>query len=443
MSLLTSRRLLPLLITQALGAVNDNMFKTALSVLVLFKAGGSGGPELVAAANGVFILPYMLFSATAGQIADRYEKSRTILAVKGFEVALMALAAAGLLTGSVPLLFAVLFGLGVQATFFGPLKYAVLPSHLREAELVAGNGLVEAGTFLGILAGTIAGSALIAGPDGAAIVATLALLVAGAGVASAAFVPRSASDAPSLRVGWNLLRETGALLRVARENRPVWLCLLALSWFWVLGATMVAELPSVVRDQLAAPPPVFTLLLVFFSMGVGAGSVGCSRLLRGQVSARLVPWAAFGLALFVWEFSRAARAAGPLPSVAAVLASPAGWRLLVDLLLLAACGGLFSVPLYALLQERSPPSHRARMVAANNVVNAIAIVAGAIVVAGLAALHWRAPDILLLAAGLTLLVAGWSLRLPRALAASVKTACDKQSQAAADAISRQHDGASG
>ena len=414
MALLTSRRLLPLLVTQALGAANDNMFKTALSVLVLFRAGGPAGPELVALANGVFILPYMLFSATAGQIADRFEKSRTVLVVKAGEVGLMALAAVGLLTGSVPLLFAVLFGLGVQATFFGPLKYAVLPSHLREAELVAGNGLVEAGTFLGILAGTVAGSALVAIPGGPGIVAALALLVAGAGVASAAFVPRSPSDAPALPVGWNLLRETGALLAVARANRPIWLSLLALSGFWVLGATVVAELPAVVRDQLAGQPPVFTLLLVFFSVGVGAGSLGCSRLLRGEVSARLVPPAALGLAVFLWDFARAARAAGPLPTAADVLAGGTGWRLLIDLVLLAACGGLFSVPLYALLQERSPPSHRARMVAANNVVNAIAIVIGAVVVAGLAAAGWRAPDILLLAAGLTLLVAAWTVRLQRA-----------------------------
>ncbi len=411
MRLLLSRRLLPLLITQALGAVNDNMFKTALSVLVLFKAAASGGAELVALANGVFILPYLLFSATAGQIADRYEKSRSMVVVKAFEVLLMALAAAGLLTGSVPLLFAVLFGLGLQATFFGPLKYAVLPSHLRDPELVAGNGLVEAGTFLGILAGTIAGSALIGGAHGAQIVATLALIVAVAGVASAALVPRAPSDAPTLRVGWNLLRETAALLRLARGNRPVWLSLLALSWFWVLGATVVAELPSIVRDQLAAPPPVFTLLLVFFSLGVGTGSLVCSRLLRGQVSARLVPWAGLGLSLFLGDFARAAWAAGPLSTVAAVLRSGAGWRLLIDLVLLAACGGLFSVPLYALLQERSLPSQRARMVAANNVVNAAAIVLGAVTVAALAAAGWRAPAILLLAAGLTLLVTAWSLRL--------------------------------
>ena len=405
MSLLRSRRLLPLLVTQALGAINDNMFKTALSVLVLFKAAGSGGPELVALANGVFILPYMLFSATAGQLADRFEKSRAMLAVKAFEVLLMAVAAMGLLLGSTPLLFVVLFGLGVQATFFGPLKYAIIPSHLRETELVAGNGLVEAGTFLGILLGTIAGSALIGLARGAAIVSVLGVAVALAGVASAVLVPRAASDAPDLRMGWNLLRETRGLLLAARGNRPVWLSLFGLSWFWVQGATMVAELPTVVRDQLGARPPVFTLLLVFFSLGVGAGSVGCSRLLRGEVSARLVPFAAFGLSLFMADFARTAATAGALPTMAAVLGSGVGWRLLIDLVLLAASGGLFSVPLYAILQEKSPPAQRARMVAANNVVNAVAIVLGAVVIAGLAAAGWRAPTILLLSAGLNLLVA--------------------------------------
>ncbi len=403
--LLHSRRLLPLLATQALGAVNDNMVKTALSVLVLFKAGGSGGAELVALANGVFILPYLLFSATAGQLADRYEKSRAIMAVKLFEAGLMGLAALGLLLGSTPVLFAVLFGLGVQATFFGPLKYAILPSHLRPTELVAGNGLVEAGTFLGILLGTIAGSALVGLERGALIVSALGLAIAVAGLASAAAVPRAPAAARDLRVGWNPLRETDALLRLAKANRPVWLSLLGLSWFWLLGATMVAELPSVVRDQLGAGPPVFTLLLVFFSVGVAAGSIGCSRLLRGKITARLVPFAALGLSLFMADFARAAAGSGTLATVSAVLGSATGWRLLADLVLLAASGGLFSVPLYAILQERSVPSQRARMVAANNVVNALAIVFGALAIAALAAAGWRAPAILLLTAALNLLAA--------------------------------------
>lgn len=411
MALLSSRRLAPLLVTQTLGALNDNLFKNALVVLILFKAAGSAGPALVALAGGVFILPYMLLSATAGQIADRFEKSRTIRWVKLAEVALMALAAAGFLLDSTPLLFATLFGLGVQATFFSPLKYGILPSHLAEHELVAGNGLVEAGTFLGILAGTIAGSALIGLDDGAAIVAAVGLGVAVAGVVASWFIPRAALGAPDLRLGWNLARETGALLSVARANRPVWLSVLGLSWFWVVGATVLAELPTLVRDDLGASGAVFTLLLAFFSVGIGAGSMLCSRLLRGEVSARLVPFAAMGLSLFLWDFGRAVTAAGHLPDPGAVLHSLAGWRMLADLALLAMCGGIYSVPLYAIMQETSAPSHLARMIAANNVVNAGAIAAGAVVTAGLALLHVGPTTILLLAAGANLLVAIWIVRV--------------------------------
>lgn len=420
MPLLASRRLAPLLLTQTLGALNDNLFKNALVVLILFRAAEASGPALVALAGGVFILPYALLSATAGQVADRFEKSRTILVVKLAEVALMAVAAAGFLLESQPLLFAVLFGLGVQATFFGPLKYAILPSHLAEHELVAGNGLVEAGTFLGILAGTIAGSALFGLEHGPAIVSATGIAVALAGVASAALVPRAPSHAPGLRLGWNLPRETAALLRAARGHRPVWLSLLGLSWFWTLGATVLTELPTLVRDDLGADPPVFTLMLAFFSVGIGVGSVLCSRLLRGEVSARLVPFAAIGLSVFLCDFGLAAPRAAGLATLSAILHSPAGWRMLLDLLLLAACGGLYSVPLYALIQERSPKAEQARMVAANNVVNAAAMTAGAVAAAGLAVLGVTPAAVLVGMAGLNLLVAGWIIRIlpqdtPRAL----------------------------
>ena len=411
MPLLTSRRLAPLLVTQTLGAINDNLFKNALVVLILFRAGQAGAPALVAIAGGVFILPYVLFSATAGQVADKFEKSRTIFLVKLWEVALMAGAAAGFLLGSLPLLFAVLFGLGMQATFFSPLKYSILPAHLAPTELVAGNGLVEAGTFLGILAGTIAGSALFALEDGPLIVSAAGMAVAVAGAAAALLVPRAPSATPALRMSANLVGETARLLRAAKANRPVWLSLLALSWFWAIGATVLAELPTVVRDDLHAAPPVFTLLLTFFSLGVGAGSVGCSRLLRGEVSPKLVPFAALGLSLFLGDFGLAVSHAPALPTVGAMLGSVSGWHMLIDLLLLAACGGIYSVPLYAMMQERSAPSEQARMIAANNVVNAAAIAAGAVVTAGLAVEGVAPWAVLVIAAVANLLVAVWIVRI--------------------------------
>jgi acyl-[acyl-carrier-protein]-phospholipid O-acyltransferase/long-chain-fatty-acid--[acyl-carrier-protein] ligase len=412
MSLLASRRLAPLLVTQTLGAINDNLFKNALVVLVLFKAAASSGPALVALAGGVFILPYVLLSATAGQLADRYEKSRTILIVKFAEVALMMAAAAGFLLDDIPLLFAVLFGLGVQATFFSPLKYGILPSHLKDEELVAGNGLVEAGTFLGILAGTIAGSALFLLNNGPVIVSVTGLAVAAGGVVSAWLVPPAASNAPDLRIGWNLVRETGNLLRVAHANRPVWLSLLGLSWFWVIGAVVLAELPTLVRDDLGAKDaPVFTLMLTFFAVGIGAGSMLCSKLLRGQVSPRLVPFAALGISVFLWDFGHAVTHAHGLVTVDGVLHSVAGWRMLIDLGLLAVCGGLYSVPLYAIMQERSAPSHLARMVAANNVINAAGMASAAGVTAILALLGVAPVSILLIGAVANLAVALWIVRI--------------------------------
>jgi len=394
MSLVTSRRLGPLLLTQTLGAVNDNLFKNALVVLVLFQA-AAGGPAMVAAAGGVFILPYVLLSATAGQIADRFEKQRTIFWVKLAEVVLMALAACGFLLGSTPLLFAVLLGLGVQATFFSPLKYSILPDHLAENELVAGNGLIEAGTFLGILAGTIAGGALFLLPHGPLIVSVAGLAIALVGVAASLAIPAAPSSVSNLRIGWNVLRETGTLLRIARANRPVWLCLLGLSWFWVVGATLLAELPALVRDDLGADGHVVTLLLAFFAVGVGAGSVLCARVLKGEVTARHVPFAALCLSVFLFDFSRAVAHAHGLADIHAVLTSFAGWRMLMDLLLLSACGGLYSVPLYAIIQERSVPAERARMIAANNVVNALAMASAAAVTALLAL--WGAAPVAILA----------------------------------------------
>ena len=413
MSLLRSRRLLPLLTTQTLGAVNDNMFKNALVVLVLFRFAG-GGPALVAAAGGIFILPYVILSATAGQLADRFEKSRSIVWVKVWELALMVLGAVGFILDNTTLLFGTLFGLGMQATVFSPLKYGILPSHLADNELVRGNGMIEAGTFLGILAGTIAGGALFAiggWPGGPAIVSAAGLAVAAAGIATALMIPRAEPGDRTLRIGWNLPLETARLLAVARANRPVWLCLLGLSWFWVVGATLLTELPTLVRDDLHGDAHLVTLMLGFFSVGVGAGSLLCSRLLNGEVTARFVPFAALGLSVFIWDFGHAVNQAGGLADVHAVLTTFAGWRMLFDLTVLAACGGLYSVPLYAIIQEQSAPSHRARMIAANNIVNAVAMVSAAVVIAVLALAGVTAVSVLLGTAVANVAVAIWIIRL--------------------------------
>ena len=417
--LLQASRFLPLFITQFLGALNDNLFKNALGVMALF-ASAQHGSELVAIGLGVFILPYALFSSVAGELADRSEKSRLIRATKLWELGLMAVGAAGFLTASLPLLMVVLFGLGIQATFFSPLKYGILPDHLAEAELVAGNGLIEAGTFVGILAGTIVGSALVRAAPGPEIVAGLGLLVALAGLAAAWRIPPAPSAAPGLRIGWNIPRETVALIRAARGNRDVWLSALGISWFWAVGAIVLSELPVAAKDTLGGDAGLITVLLAVFSVGIGAGSVGCARLLHGDVSPRLVPFAALGISLFTFDLAHAFTAAGKLAAPEALLAAPAGWRILADLFALAACGGIYSVSLYAFLQSRAEPAARSRMIAMNNVLNAAFMVTASLVATLLAAAHLSAPRILLLAAAANLLAAMWLLRiLPRTMLRSL------------------------
>ncbi|MBV9736491.1 MAG: acyl-[ACP]--phospholipid O-acyltransferase [Acidisphaera sp.] len=412
-ALLRSRRFLPLFLAQALGALNDNLFKNALVVLVLYGSAG-GGAMLVPLAGGLFILPFALFSSLAGQLADRHDKSRLIRITKGCEIALMVVAALGLATGSEALLLAVLFGLGTQATFFGPLKYGILPEHLRHDEIVRGNALIEAGTFGAILLGTIAGGALVLLAHGSLVVAGAALLVAAAGMAAALRVPVAAPAAPDLRIGWNIARDTLALLRQARAERTVWVCILGLSWFWTLGATFLAEFPVIARQHFAAEGQVVTAMLTVFSVGVGVGSIAAGRLLRGEVSARHVPAAALLIAVFAFDFGHVCAGvttASGWHTIGALAAAPRAWRMLADLFLVAAGGGAFSVPLYALVQGRSDPRHRARMIAANNVMNAACMAAGAAALAGLAGLGLSAPRVLQAAALLDLAVALWICRL--------------------------------
>ncbi len=386
LSLLRSRRFLPLFLTQLLGALNDNLFKNAMVILVVFRT-GEGGAGLAAVAGGLFILPYALFSAPAGQAADRFEKGRLIRMLKGAEVALMLLAAWALLAGSVPGLLAVLFGLGAQAAAFGPLKYGILPQHLAGPALLPGNALVEAGTFGAILAGTILGGVLIGGAAGPAVVGGAVLALAVLGLAASWFIPAAPAAAPGLHIGWNVAAETWRLVAAARANRAVWRSVLGLSWFWALGAAFLALFPVLVRDVFRGDNQVVTLLLAGFVLGVGAGSLLGSRLAGGVVSLRHVRPAGFALSGFTAVF--AGLCMGPWAAAWAtpwaMLGSPAGLAAWLCLLGAAAAGGVFSLPLYATVQQESAPAERARMVAANNVMNALFMVVGAGVLAGLSA----------------------------------------------------------
>lgn len=397
LALLRSRKFLPLFVTQLLGAINDNLFKNALVVLALYRLAHLG-PVLVALAGGIFLLPYAVFSAMAGQLADAREKSRLIRAVKIWELGLMLLASFGLFTENFVVLMAVLFGLGVQATFFSPLKYGILPDFFVGDALVEGNGLIEAGTFVGILLGTLAGGLLVVLPHGEIAASLAVLAVAAAGILAAWMIPQTPVAQPGLRLGWNPLSSSVSLLRLAATAKMVWFAVLGISWFWTMGTIVLAEFPTLARDVLHGSGAVVTLMLGVFAVGVGIGSLGVARLVRGKALLHYVVACGFGVSAFTAGFSLLAAYAPVLPNIPAVLSSGLGWALLADLLALAICGGGFSVPLYVLLQQRAAPSHRARMVSANNIMNALASVAGAGLTAGLYAGGFGAPKILLLAA---------------------------------------------
>jgi MFS family permease len=392
------------------------MFKNALVVLALYRLSEHAGAVLVALSGGLFLLPYALVSAPAGQLADAHEKSRLILWIKFWELGLMLLAAAGFLTENFTLLTAVLFGLGLQAAFFSPLKYGILPDFLAGETLVAGNGLVEAGTFIGIILGTLAGGVLVLLPYGGMAAALAGIAVSLAGIAAAWFIPRTRVAAPGLRPGWNLWQEAMILLRLARVDRSVWFACLAISWFWAMGATVLAAFPTLARNLLHADGHVVTLMLGVFAVGVGIGSLAVARFVRDASLLRYMVAAGAGISLFTADFAFSALHAGNAANIPTLLAHLSGWHLLVDLFALSVFGGVFSVPFYVLLQERSPPTHRARMVSANNIVNALATAAAA----GLAAFGYArgmgAPTVLLIAAAANAVVTLWVWRTIQRLA---------------------------
>ena len=382
-ALLRERRFAPFFWTQFLGAANDNVFKNAFVVFVTFEAVTTYDPgTLVNLIGAVFILPFVLFSATSGQLADKFEKSRLIRWIKLFEIVVMAVGAAGFVTGSIALLFTALALLGLHSTLFGPVKYAILPQHLRTEELVGGNGLVEMGTFVAILLGTIGGGlAVSVKPHGATIAAAATLAIAFVGWLASRAIPRTDAVAPNLVLNWNPISETARNLRIAHENLVVWRSMLGISWFWFYGAIYLAQLPAFTQRVLGGDEHVFTLMLALFSIGIGVGSLLCERMSGGKVELGLVPFGSIGLTLFAIDLWLASRdlSSAATGGIAQFLSNPVHWRVCVDIVLLGAFGGFYTVPLYALIQARSPPAYRSRIIAANNILNAIFIVVSALV----------------------------------------------------------------
>src|SRR5438034_1194730 len=353
--LLGARRFGPFFWTQFLGALNDNLFKNALVILFAFRMSGVAFSEntLVNLSTGLLTLPFFLFSASAGQIADKFDKARIIRLVKLFEIGIMLLGAAGLHLHSVPLLLGVVFLMGTHSAVFGPVKYSILPQHLHADELVGGNALVQMGTFAAILLGTILGGALVK-IGGEATVSATVLALAGAGWLASRGVPPAPAPAADLRLDWNPLRETLRIVGFARENRTVFLSILGISWFWFYGALFLAQFPGLTRHVLGGDEWVATLLLVVFSVGVALGCMLCERLSSRTVELGLVPFGSIGLSLFAADLFFATRGlvpAGTPIGVLAFLGRLHHWRVLADLVLIGAFGGVFIVPLQPLFQH--------------------------------------------------------------------------------------------
>jgi 1-acyl-sn-glycerol-3-phosphate acyltransferase len=403
-ALLRTRRFLPFFLTQFAGAFNDNLFRNALVIMATFGVGTAAGADDGLVANiaaALFIAPFFLFSALAGQLADKYEKSILIRRIKLAEIAIMAVAAYGFWTNNIALLLGVICVLGLQATLFGPVKYALLPQQLHSDELVGGNAWIDAGTFVAILLGTLAGGALAAsGTTAHRIVGVALLLFALLGWLAACAVPAAQASDPALTLRFNPFTETWKLIDAARANRTVFLSILGVSWFWFVGSLLLAQLPAWTRGVLSGDASVVTLLLACFSLGIGVGSLLCERLSGHKVEIGLVPLGSIGLTVFALDLylARPVALAGPTLHWQTFLATDGGWRLAIDCALTGISGGLFIVPLYSLILQRSEASHRARIIACNNVLNA-AFMVGAAALAVLALkLGFSIPQLILAAA---------------------------------------------
>ena len=424
-ALLGERRFAPFFWTQFAGAANDNIFKFAFTILVTFHAASFGGGDPKTAAfliGAVFIAPFVLFSATAGQLADKFERARLMRLVKTLEIGIMLVAAAGFAGHSVSLLYCATFLMGLHSTLFGPVKYAYLPQHLKDHELTGGNGLVEMGTFVAILLGTMAGGALASIPgNGPLYVSVLCIAVALAGRAVAGFIPATPAPDPGLRINWNPLSETLANLKLARTNRAVFLSMLGISWLWFFGATFLTSFSPFAKDVLGGNESVVTLLLAVFSVGIGLGSLLCERMSGHKIEIGLVPFGSIGMSVFALDLFFVTQGLQPglqsgiggagTAGVGAFLVTGnagttlAHWRVLADLFLLAMFGGFYSVPLYALIQTRCEPSHRARIIAANNIINALFMIASSLLAAVMLSAGFSIPQLFLATAVLNALVA--------------------------------------
>ncbi|KAF0808426.1 acyltransferase [Alcanivorax xiamenensis] len=380
-SLLFKRRFGPFFGTQFLGAFNDNVFRQGL--ILLIASGVVVGTEVNTLNNvalALFIVPFFLFSALAGQIADKFDRASLIRWIKFAEIVIMSCAALGFYFDAVYGLLTVLFFMGLQSTFFGPIKYSIIPQHLPNEELVRGNALVEMGTFLAILLGSVSGVMLKMGGNTPLVISTAVIGLAVLGFVCSLGIPKAPAADPGLRLNWNLWKETWHIVGYAREVKSVWMSVLGISWFWFLGAAYTTQLKVYVDDYLMGTEGLYALLLATFSIGIGLGSFFCEKASGKRVELGLVPLGSIGISVFGIDlfFSYASLNLSGQLSISEFLQQPGGYRIMADLLGVGIFGGFYIVPLFAFVQHRSNPKHLARIIAANNILNALLMVASAV-----------------------------------------------------------------
>jgi len=410
-SLLAQRRFAPFFATQFLGAFNDNVFRNGLVILLTFsgtQVAGMDASQLAFVAGALFILPFFLFSATAGQLADKFEKSRLFRAIKIMEIVLMIIAAISFMTGSYAMLMLVLFLMGFQSAMFGPVKYAYLPQQLETDELVGGNALVESGTYVAIILGLLVGGLAISVESTSQVVlAALLVCISLLGYLASRRIPITKAVDPELKINWNVFTETWRIVGYARKKRSVFLSILGISWFWFYGSVITLQLPAYTLVVLHGNETITTLLLIAFALGVGMGSLLCERMSGHRIELGLVPFGSIGLSLFAIDlyFAHPLTSTVSINTIGEFIAHPGGWRVLIDLTLIGAFGGFYSVPLYAMVQERADRQHLSRIIAANNILNAFFMVAASIMAIALLYLGLSNPELFLVLAVLNAVVA--------------------------------------
>lgn len=417
--LLKTRRFLPLFVTQFLSAFNDNIYKNAMVILITFVI-SKGSPEheqmMVTMAAGVFIMPFFLFSALAGQLADKFDKAKLSRTIKFFEIVITSIGSYGLYQQSIPILMGALFLMGMHSTFFGPIKYSILPDHLHEDELIGANAFIEASTFLAILIGTLIGGLLIITSHGVFLTSVVMLAVAITGWISSFYIPLAPAPQPKLKINKNLINETWNLLKSATENRDVFLAIMGISWFWLVGGSFLSQFPTFTKDILHASAPVVSLFLAAFSIGIAIGSMACNRLLHGEINAKYIPLAILAMSIFLGDVHFATNhltfaEGAELLTVKQFISYWHNWRVLIDFSLLSIAGGLYIVPLYAILQVRSEEHNRSRMVACNNIVNALFMALASFIIIILLKLHLSITQIFLVVAIMNTAVAVYITKL--------------------------------